>query len=188
MAPSRRSPVPRSAEPARGAGLAFGWHQAFEYGLALLLAETAIHLGGAMETALLVGAALVAALAALSKGPLGALPALSPALHRVLDVVLGLALALSPLASLHHLDVIGLLLAEVAAVVLLRLVFVTRYDSARPIGGRVRRSPPTRPGPDPVAPAPAGPAAQGPPTQDRLEQAARVAGALLGRRAARRPR
>lgn len=146
----------------------------------------AIQLSGAMEPVLLGGAAAIAVLAAATKGPLGAVRALPRAAHRALDVVVGAALALSPLIVLHHLDVVGVLLAEGAALVVLRLAFVTRYhppvrapraseaSGARPAGpagglARIRAA----------VTAPAAEAALG--------AGARRLGGAVGRRAARRP-
>lgn len=96
----------------------------------------AIQLGGAMEAALLGGAGAVALLSAVTKGPLGALRVLPRGLHRALDVVIGAGLALSPLTSLAHVDVLGTLIAEGAAVLMLRLAFITRYRPSRPPAAR----------------------------------------------------
>lgn len=152
--------------------------------MALLLGEMAIQLGGAMERALLGGAVAIAVLAAATKGPLGAIRALPRGAHRALDAVVGAGLALSPLSALHHLDVVGVLLAEGAALVVLRLAFITRYHAparapGRPSGlarvrttglvGRIRA------------------AVSGPAAEAALGAGARRLGGAVGRRAPRRP-
>ncbi|MGH9068272.1 MAG: hypothetical protein ACRD0J_12430, partial [Acidimicrobiales bacterium] len=88
-----------------------------------------------MELPLLVGAAVVAALNLLTRSRLAALRILPRGLHRGLDLVVGAGFALSPLATLHHLDVIGVLVAEGSAAVILRLSFTTRYRLATPMAG-----------------------------------------------------
>jgi hypothetical protein len=104
-------------------------HQGAEYALALLIAEVAIHLGGAMEWVLVAVAAALALLAASTRGPLGALRTLSPRSHRLIDPALAVAIALSPLAVMHHLNVGGVLVAEAAAAAL-------GYLALREAGGR----------------------------------------------------
>lgn len=113
------------------------------------------------------GAVLLAALAALTKGPLAAFRVLPPGSHRVLDVVVGVALALGPLAALHHpsLEAIGLL--ELSAVVLWRLAYAgirpprpsrpPRLPAGRVAGHDGHVGPGPGPGPAHVAPGP-GPA------------------------------
>lgn len=93
---------------------------------------------------MLGGAALLAALAALTKGPLAAFRVLPPGSHRVLDVMVGVALAVGPLASPAHPSVVAIGLLELSAIVLWRLAYV----GIRPL----------RPAPARVGPAQAGPA------------------------------
>ncbi|GEM_PF-5832442 len=74
-----------------------------------------MHLTGPMEWVLVAVAGALAILAASTRGPLGALRALSFRSHRLLDPALALATALSPLAVMHHLGLGGVLVAEAAA-------------------------------------------------------------------------
>ncbi|MGH9062679.1 MAG: hypothetical protein ACRD0L_01645, partial [Acidimicrobiales bacterium] len=100
----------------------------------------------------LASAGVVAALAAVTRGPLGALRTLPPSSHRVLDWVVGAALALSPLVALHHLSVVGVVVEEAAAVVLWRLAFLGH----RPVRASVAGSGPAWPAAGPPVAVAAG--------------------------------
>lgn len=128
-----------------------------------------------MEPVLLVGAGLVAALAAITVGPLGALRVVSIRSHRLLDPVLGSAFALSPLITMHRLSVVGLVLAEVAAAVLWRLAFV-RHPAPAPVAAS--------PVPPLGVPSPPRPARPSPVPGQAARALGRGAG-MAGRRAAR---
>ncbi len=99
-------------------------HQGLEYALAIALAITAIHISGRAELTMLAGAVLLAGLAAMTKGPLVAFHILGARPHRVLEVAVGAALVLSPLASLRHPSPVGIALLELSGLVLLRLAYV----------------------------------------------------------------
>jgi hypothetical protein len=92
--------------------------------LASALAITAIHISGRAELTMLAGAVVLAGLAAITKGPLAAFRVLAPRAHRVLEVVVGAVLVLSPLASLRHPSPVGIGLLELSGLVLLRLAYV----------------------------------------------------------------
>lgn len=102
-------------------------HQGAEYAMGLLLAYMALHVKGQMETALLVAAGAMIATEVLTDGPAGAVRLLGPRAHQVVDLALVVGLALSPLAVPGHLDTLGIVVAEAAAVVLARMVTITRY-------------------------------------------------------------
>lgn len=116
-------------------------HQGIEYLLALIFGEMALHVNGPMAKVLLGGATTMAALAVLSKGPLGALRLLPPVLHRGADWALAAGLAVSPLVVRHHLDPFGLLAVELAAGAQAWLAVTTRYRTVRlhAVAGETRR-------------------------------------------------
>lgn len=120
------SPGPESPGNGRRA-LPFWVHQALEYALGVILVEAAFHVRGTMTPIMIGIAASYIALAALSHGPLGALRVLGRGVHRVIDVVLLALVALSPLLALHHMDLVGVAMVELSALVLARLVWSTRY-------------------------------------------------------------
>jgi hypothetical protein len=120
----------------------FGFHQGLEYLVGILLALTAIHLPSPAAGAGLIAAVVVVVLPLVSDGPLGGFRLLGRDLHRVLDVVLALALAASP-AYLGWGDTTTVVVAEVLAVIYAVLTVRTSY-AARP-----RRAPGTT-GPPPV--------------------------------------
>jgi hypothetical protein len=83
-----------------------------------------------MGKVLLAAAAYLVVLAMLSRGPLGPVRLLGPRLHRALDLVLVIGLAVSPIFVRSNLDVAGVIVAEALAIVLLRLALRTHYVPA----------------------------------------------------------
>jgi hypothetical protein len=103
---------------------------------AVLLGETSLHVRGSMGKVLLAAAAYLVVLAMLSRGPLGAIRILGPRLHRALDLVLVVGLAVSPIIVRSNIDVAGVIVAEALAIVVLRLAFRTHYLPA-PVPARI---------------------------------------------------
>jgi len=170
-------------------------HQGAEYGVGLLLAYMALHISGQMRIALLAAAGAMVAIAVLTDGPVGALRVLGPRAHQCADVGLMVGLAVSPLAVSGHLDTLAIIVAEAAAVILLRMATLTRYRPSvgTPGGGLMMRTvrlaasasrlPPAGSGPPPArgasrGPASRGPASRGPASRGRT---ARTLGFLAGR-------
>lgn len=160
-------------------------HQGAEYGVGLLLAYMALHISGQMRIALLAAAGAMVAIAVLTDGPVGALRVLGPRAHQCADVGLMVGLAVSPLAVSGHLDTLAIIVAEAAAVILLRMATLTRYRPSvgTPGGGLMMRTvrlaasasrlPPAGSGPPPARGASRGPASRG--------RTARTLGFLAGR-------
>jgi hypothetical protein len=103
----------------------FGGHQFAEYTLAAALIGVGIHLNGRPALVLIVGGGVVGALSLVSKGPLAAARLLSKRLHLYLDLLIAAGFALSPLAYLHNLQVIPIILCEAVAVLLVRMSLTT---------------------------------------------------------------
>jgi len=104
----------------------FGGHQIAEYAVAAALVAVGIHLNGRPAAVLVVGGVLIGALALVSKGPLAAARVVPRRLHLNLDLVLGLAFALSPVLYLHDLQVIPIVLSEAVALLLVRMSLTTQ--------------------------------------------------------------
>ena len=83
-----------------------------------------------MGRAILAAAAYLMALALFSQGPLGLVRVLGPRLHRALDLVLVVGLAISPVFARGDLDVSGVIVVEALAIVGLRLALRTQYVPA----------------------------------------------------------
>ncbi|MDA8296034.1 MAG: hypothetical protein M0004_05500 [Actinomycetota bacterium] len=107
--------------------VAFFGHTVAEYVIAAALVVSGFHANGPIADELIAAGVLLVVLNAVTRGPLGALRLLSRRAHHVADGVVILALALGPLAELGHLHVLGLLVSEVVALVLLRIERTTRY-------------------------------------------------------------
>jgi hypothetical protein len=103
----------------------FGGHQLAEYTLAAALVGVGIHLNGRPALVLIVGGGVIGALSLVSKGPLAAARLLPKRLHLYLDLLVAAAFALSPLAYLHNLQVIPIILCEAVAVLLVRMSLTT---------------------------------------------------------------
>lgn len=98
-----------------------------------------------MGMALVAAGAYLLVVALFSKGTLGLVRVIGPRLHQALDLLLVVGLVLSPVFARRNLDFVGVIIAEAAAIVLLRLATRTRYVAA-PAGAAPARSapPPTR--------------------------------------------
>ena len=101
-------------------------------------------------------------------GPLGLARVCSPRLHAGLDVAVALALALAPVAPALRPDLPGIVAAELAAMVWIRVAMLTRYR--RPAGAPAAADPPRGGGTE---------------TQDRLAHGARRAGRHAARHVGR---
>jgi hypothetical protein len=103
----------------------FGGHQLAEYALAAALVGVGIHLSGRPAVVLIVGGVVIGALSLVSKGPLAAARLLSKRLHLYLDLLVAAGFALSPLAYLHNLQIIPIILCEAVAFLLVRMSITT---------------------------------------------------------------
>jgi hypothetical protein len=83
-----------------------------------------------MGKALFAAAAYLMAMALFSQGPLGLVRVIGPRLHRALDLVLVVGLAVSPVFVRGDLDVSGVIVVEALAIVGLRLACRTQYRPA----------------------------------------------------------
>lgn len=140
-----RPGVPANAGKATGRRVRFVAHELAEYVVAAALVAVGFHVSGAAQLLTVsVGAAMLV-LGACSDGRLGAFELLSRRAHHVGDVVLIVVLALSPILLYHQLHVAGTVLAEVVALVLLRIERGTMYvdppSARRQAAGRSSRSP-----------------------------------------------
>lgn len=125
---SRASMTPPAAPRRRKVG--FLGHQLVEYVLGAALIATGVRVVGT-ATVLLIGIGfVVVVLAALTDGPLGATHLLSRRVHHVLDLVVAGALMLSPLLSLRHPNGVAIGVAEIVAVLLIRIERGTDYRKA----------------------------------------------------------
>ncbi|HUY29806.1 MAG TPA: hypothetical protein VMV02_02280 [Acidimicrobiales bacterium] len=149
----------------------FVLHEVAEYVVAAALIAAGLHVSGSAELLLVVVGVAMLLLGALTSGRLGAYHLLSRRAHHVGDLVLVVVLALSPVVAHRSLHVAGIVLAEVVALLLLRIERGTSY-------GELPRPVPTgtAPGPAPASTAGATRAAEG-------DAAARI-GAAAGATAA----
>ena len=134
-------------------------HSVAEYVLAAALIASGVHASGAAELLLVVVGAALVVLNAATAGPLSAFRLLSRRAHHAGDLVVIAALVVSPLVELHRFHLLGLIAAEVVALVLLRIERTTRYADP-PRGARRGRAVPARAvraGPDGAGPEPARP-------------------------------
>ncbi|HTW98146.1 MAG TPA: hypothetical protein VMD59_05175 [Acidimicrobiales bacterium] len=113
-------------------------HQVVEYVIGAALIVSGVHVNGSVQLLLIGLGVLLILLSAFTKGPLGAVRVLSRRLHHALDLLVVVGLVLSPLVSLRHPSVAAIVIAEVVAVVLLRIERGTDYAGAP---GRVAGSP-----------------------------------------------
>jgi hypothetical protein len=131
----------RSSDRAR---LPFWLHQAFEYGVAVLVAGLGLHLGGSTEAALVVAGAVLLLGSLATQGPLGAFRLLSPVAHRVVDWVVVAGLVAVPLVQLPHFDILSAALLWLVGASLAQLARGTRYagPATRVTAGAVAGTPP----------------------------------------------
>lgn len=102
-------------------------HQLAEYLLAALYAEMALHLSGPSRLVLLAAAAVALLVALLTRGPLGLVRVLGAIPHRVVDASLALGLLASPALRMRHVDWLSVAVVELAGLLTVWLVLVTRY-------------------------------------------------------------
>jgi hypothetical protein len=103
----------------------FGGHQLTEYVLAAALVAVGIHLGGRPATVLIALGATMAVWAFVAKGSLGVLKVVPRKAHLYLDLVLAAGFACSPVAYLHHPEVLAIALSEAVALLLVRMSLTT---------------------------------------------------------------
>lgn len=141
-----RTRRPLDAAPVRRR-VPFLGHTVAEYVVAAALIAVGLHTTGAAAVVLVASGAALAVLNACTRGPLGAIRLLGRRAHHAGDLLIIAVLALSPLLALRDLHLAGVIVAEVVALVLLRIEHTTRYLD-----------------PVPVRPSPAAPSAAAPPS------------------------
>ena len=105
--------------------------QAAELGVAFVFVDVAVELGS--SGSLVAGAALLAVLALVARGPLGIVRLCPRGLHVVLVVVASVTIALSPILAFLRPDVAGIIVVEFGAVGLIRLATLTRTTERDPV-------------------------------------------------------
>ncbi|MCU1489600.1 MAG: hypothetical protein JWM85_1005, partial [Acidimicrobiaceae bacterium] len=105
-------------------------HTVAEYVIAAALIASGIHATGAAELVLVLSGAALVVLNVLTRGPLGAFRLLTRRAHHVGDLLVIAALVIAPLAAVHAVHLLGVLAAEVVALILLRIERTTRYIDA----------------------------------------------------------
>jgi hypothetical protein len=98
--------------------------QVAELAVAFVFVDVAVHL--ASQGLLLGAAAVLAVLALTARGPLGIVRLFPRRLHAATVVVVSVAIALSPILPVLRPDLVGILVAEFAAIGLIRLATLTR--------------------------------------------------------------
>jgi hypothetical protein len=157
----------------------FWAHEAAEYVFGAGLAFTGVHSSGRMEVLLIVIGALWCLVGALSDGALGIFRVMPKPIHAFCDLVLVVALLLSPLAALSHLDPVAVGVGEGIAIVMARLSLWTVYAPGP--GRRIASAPPASAGPTALAlPASAPAPAAAPAGSSSLHGAVRAAGRGAG--------
>jgi hypothetical protein len=175
-----------ASEHASAGRVPFWVHQLTEMLLGMLLLVQGARTGEHTAVLVSLGGVLVL-LAICSDGALGAWPWIGRRLHRVLDVVAAVILAVSPLVlGLHH--VFAIVVLEVAALAMAWMAFRTDWrPRARPSRKAARTAPAPPPTPPPTpAPTPSPAPRSVPPTSTPAAGApgpplARKLGAAAGR-------
>ncbi len=109
-------------------------HEIAEYVLAAALLAVGIHTSGATQLTLVAVGAVLLLLNLVTAGTLGAFSVLGRRAHHAGDVLVIVALVLSPLVAYRHLHVLGVVVAEAVALVLIRIERTTAYvDVPRPV-------------------------------------------------------
>jgi hypothetical protein len=128
----------------------FVLHELAEYIVAAALVAVGLHLSGGAQLVLVSVGVVMILLGAFTSGKLGAFALLSRRAHHAGDLILATVLALSPALVYRELHIVGTVLAEVVALVLLRIERGTLYRDVP----RARRASPlasaTASGDDPV--------------------------------------
>jgi hypothetical protein len=123
--------VPRQGSHLTKRIIPFAVHEASEYVLGAGLVVLGAHVSGHMSLVLYAVGGAWCLLGALSKGRLGIFGVLGRRPHAVIDGLLVVALALSPLVLRHRLDWIGVGVGEAVALVLARISLWTIYQPGR---------------------------------------------------------
>jgi len=105
----------------------FALHEAAEYVVAAALVAVGTRASGATELLLVVAGAALLLVGVVTDGKLGALSWLSRRSHHLVDLVVVAALALCPAVFFAELHLVGTVVAELVAVVLLRIERGTLY-------------------------------------------------------------
>jgi hypothetical protein len=111
-------------------------HQLIAYGLGALIIGFGVHSPAQGQLQLLVGAALTIALAALTKGPLGAAKLIGPRLLRPAELITAAGLAVLPFVRGGSPRIEVIFTLEISAVMLLRLAFVAAVPGGRAVPAR----------------------------------------------------
>lgn len=127
---TRSSPVRRLGGTRR---VRFVLHEVAEYVVAAALIAVGTRASGGAEILLVVTGGALLVLGACTSGRLGAVDLLSRRSHHAVDVAIVVALALSPAVFYRELHLVGVVLAELVALVLLRVERGTLYED-RPRG------------------------------------------------------
>ncbi|MHB1782191.1 MAG: hypothetical protein ACYCTE_05785 [Acidimicrobiales bacterium] len=115
----------------------FVLHEVAEYVVAAALIAVGTRASGGAEILLVVTGGVLLVLGACTSGRLGAVDLLSRRSHHAGDLAIVAALALSPAIFYRELHLVGIVLAELVALVLLRIERGTLYDD-RPRNGAGR--------------------------------------------------
>ena len=140
----------RTRKPRVARFIPFAAHQAADYLFGAGLIFFSVHASGGMSLVMLIIGAIWCGFAAVTNGPVGLLRLVGRRPHAIGDVVIAIALGLSPLAVHRHLDWIAVGFAEAVVLVQLRVAAWTAYEG--PVAPRPPSSPPTRPPPPPPPP------------------------------------
>lgn len=132
------SQVTDGASRVSGRRVSFVMHEVAEYIVAAALVAVGFHVSGAAQLLLVAVGAVMLVLGACSTGRLGAFDLLSRRAHHAGDGILIVVLALSPIVLHAELHLAGIVLAELVALVLLRIERGTIYDEAPPSRRRAR--------------------------------------------------
>ncbi len=184
-----------AAGPKEKIRLALWTHQIVEYLLAALIILQSIN-GGDAAPFIAAAGGLLFLLAAVTAAPVSIAHWISPRVHRVLDLVVIIALVVAPIVS-GSTDVLAWALCFLAAAALAWLNWHTQWTRPAPRAARLPApSPPKAPAPKPPSSEPPAskPASVGDSARalgaklDRTTRgASRAAGRLYGRSRARRP-
>ena len=124
-------------------------HQVAEYALAVALVVVGLHMTGRTELVLVASGGVLVLLSVMSKGSLAAWKIIPRRVHLVIDLVLAVCFALSPVLYLPGYPAIPIVISEAVAVVLVRMSLATEIvPSPRPEKGVPReQAAPARPSP-----------------------------------------
>ena len=114
-------------------------HQVAEYALAVALVVVGLHMTGRTELVLVASGGVLVLLSVMSKGSLAAWKLIPRRVHLVIDLVLAVCFAISPVLYLPGYPAIPIVITEAVAVVLVRMSLTTEIvPSPRPEKGAPR--------------------------------------------------